>query len=82
MKLISGFTHSTQYLRLFLTKDGTQRRCLSVLTASHAFTKLTRSALSSSLSDSIMQSRHIVAVTKRMQHDTAFLLLARVTHST
>ena len=29
-----------------------------------------------------MQTEQIVAVTKRMQRDTAFLLLARVAHST
>jgi hypothetical protein len=75
------FFPSLAYLRLFLMKDGTQRHCVLVLMASHAFTKLTRSALSSSLSNSIMETQQIVAVIKGMQHDTAFLL-ACVDHST
>jgi hypothetical protein len=33
-------------------------------------------------SNSIMQTRQIVAVTKGMQHDSAFLLSAHVTYST
>jgi hypothetical protein len=48
----------------------------------HALTELSKSALSSSHSNSIMQTQQLVAVTRQMQNDTAFLLLARVAHLT
>jgi hypothetical protein len=65
IKPILGFSQSTQYLRLFLMKDGTQKT-LSVLKVSHTFTELIKSVFSSSLSNSIMQTEQIVPVTKGM----------------
>jgi hypothetical protein len=45
----------------------------------HALTKLTKSALFNSLSNSVTQTQEIFAIVKRIRPGTAFLLLARVT---
>jgi hypothetical protein len=67
-------TNFTSCLNESWQAKGTARRCEQ---STRAY-KLTQSALFNSLSNSVTQNQQVLAVASRISHDTAFLLLARV----
>jgi PhoPQ-activated pathogenicity-related protein len=74
--LETSFSSADFYI---LSRFGRQKVLRVGANSPHALIRLTKSALFSSLSNSVTQTQQIVAIATRIRPDTAFLLLARAT---